>query len=86
LFEVLPNADEMDGVIYRAYIKNGMLRKLTMSSTLMFLQKSFYREPLPEYCDYACWISKSGFIGRETTLGNGILKPVALCGANMAFK
>ena len=86
MFEVLPNADEMGGVIYRAYIKNGMLRKTDNVFYSDVPAKSFYREPLPEYCDYACWISKSGFIGRETTLGNGILKPVALCGANMAFK
>jgi hypothetical protein len=33
-----------------------------------------------------CWISKSGFMGRKMTSNNVILKPIALCGANMAFK
>ena len=56
------------------------------SFTTIFLRRVFYREPLPEYHNYVCWISKSGFMGRKMTSNNVILKSIALCGTNMVFK
>jgi glycosyltransferase involved in cell wall biosynthesis len=87
LFKELPNAGGMGGATYKAYIENCTLRK---TSEIFYhdipTKRVFYREPLPEYHDYVCWISKSGFMGRGATSNNVILKSIALGGANMAFK
>jgi glycosyltransferase involved in cell wall biosynthesis len=87
LFKELPNAGGIGGITYKAYIENGVLRK---TSDIFYhdipMKRVFYREPLQEYHDYSCWISKSGFMGKKTLPGNGILKSVALCGTNMAFR
>ena len=87
LFEELPNAGGMGSATYKAFIENNTLRK---TSEIFYhdipTKRVFYREPLPEYHDYVCWISKSGFMGRGVTSNNVILKSIALGGANMAFK
>jgi glycosyltransferase involved in cell wall biosynthesis len=87
LFEELPNAGGMGGVTYKAYIENDTLRK---TSEIFYhdipTKRVFYREPLPEYYDYVCWISKSGFMGRKMVSENDVLKSVALGGVNMAFR
>jgi len=87
LFEELPNAGGMSGVTYKAYIENNALRK---TSEIFYhdipTKRVFYREPLPEYHDYVCWISKSGFMGRKMVSKNDVLKSVALGGVNMAFR
>ena len=86
LFEELPNAGGMSGVTYKAYIENNAVRKTSEIYHDIPTKRIFYREPLPEYHDYVCWISKSGFTGRKIVSENNVLKSVALGGVNMAFR
>jgi hypothetical protein len=74
-------------VTYKAYIENGTLRKTSeIFHHDIPTKRVFYREPLPEYHDYVCWISKSGFMDRKIVSENDVLKSVALAGVNMAFR
>ena len=41
-------------------------------------KRSSYREPLPDYQDYACWVSKSGFMGANAAFRRNIIKDCPL--------
>jgi len=87
LFESLPNAGGIGGIVYKAYIEDGELRK---TNELFYhnvpTKKVFYRRPLPEYLDYVCWISRSGFMGMSEQATTDIFKSVSIGGVNMAFR
>ena len=87
LFESLPNAGGIGGIVYRAYIEGSELKK---TNELFYCdiptKEVFYRKPLPEYFDYVSWISRSGFMGMSKRLTGDVFKSVSIGGVNMAFR
>lgn len=86
LFESLPDAGGIGGLIYTAYLNNNVLVKAQPLLPPKPTRKIFYKKPLPEFYDYVSWLSISGFRGSKDIPKGGIFKSIGLIGANMGFR
>ena len=88
LFKSLPDADEIGGPIYTAYLNNNVLVKTWSHFHLppKPTRKIFYKKPLLEFSDYVSWLSISGFRGSKDIPKEGMFKSIGLIGANMGFR
>jgi len=86
LFESLPDAGGIGGLIYTAYLNNNVLAKAQPPLPPKPTRKIFYKKPLPEFYDYVSWLSISGFRGSKDIPKGGIFKSIGLIGANMGFR
>ena len=87
LFESLPRAGGIGGIIHKVYIKGNYSKMASESLVHRGPPKvAFYKRPLPEYSGYVSWVSRSGFTSAREAPKAEVFKSLTLTGANMAFK